>query len=103
MGKKETYICEICGDEIEQAFNHHALPKCEGGRRKGQNATVVCCYTCNGQVHMLFSNQELARMSFEELLETPEIKKYQDWKRKHPGDHRHKSSQKVKEWKKYHR
>jgi 5-methylcytosine-specific restriction enzyme A len=94
------YLCEICNDEIETKYQHHILPKSKGGRHK---ETITCCYTCNGQVHMLFSTSDLASMSFEELIETPEMKKYINWKRKHPGDYRHQMSQKVKEWKKYHR
>jgi|WetSurSiteA1Bulk_404760.scaffolds.fasta_scaffold191940_1 5-methylcytosine-specific restriction enzyme A len=97
--KKETYICEICGDEVEVKFRHHALPKSKGGRH---GEIITCCYTCNGQVHMLFSVAELATKTFEKLLQEPEMIKYIKWKRKHPGDHRHKSSQKVKDWKKYH-
>ena len=99
MGKNEVR-CEICKQMTDEPHRHHITPKSRGGTHKG---TITCCPTCNGQVHVLFTNKELDEMTREELLESPEMVKYIKWKKKHPGDHRHKSSKKVKKWLKGHR
>lgn len=90
--------CQICNEEMERSFKHHVVPKCKGGK-----ATIEVCYTCNGQVHMLFNEQELAAMTLDELLSIDKMRKYIKWKQKHPGEYRHRMSQDVKKWKKYHR
>jgi hypothetical protein len=95
-----TTKCGICGEEVDRLYKHHVVPKVKGGA-KGE--TVGCCYTCNGQVHMLFNESELARMSLEELVATEQVQKYIKWRRKHPGEHRHRMSRGVKKWKRYHR
>jgi hypothetical protein len=42
-------------------------------------------------------------MSLEELVATEQVQKYIKWRRKHPGEHRHRMSRGVKKWKRYHR
>ncbi len=91
--------CEIC-EVDEAAENHHLIPR---QRQKKNQETIQCCGDCAKQVHMLFNEQELADMSLDELIDTPQIQKYLTWKEKHPGDHRHKMSNRVKSWKKGHR
>jgi hypothetical protein len=91
--------CQICGQELVEVFKHHVVPKSKGGR----NGEVIdCCYTCNGQVHMMYSEKELSKMSLKELINTSEMKKYISWKQKHPGDYRHRLSRPTKNWKKFH-
>jgi hypothetical protein len=91
--------CLICETD-EAVEKHHVLPKSKGGR--GQD-TIECCSDCGGQVHMLFTNAELAIMTLEDLISNERMKKYVVWKRKHPGPHKHRMSSGVKDWKKYHR
>ena len=90
------YQCEICHGETERVFRHHVVPRLKGGRKEG---TIDTCATCSQQVHMLFTEAELAAMSLEELLAREEIRGYISWKRKHPGDYGHKMSKRVRKWK----
>jgi hypothetical protein len=91
--------CAICG--IDPAVEkHHVLPKSKGGRKL---ETVDCCSDCGGQVHMLFSNKDLALMSLGELVSQEKMQTYIKWKKKHPGEHRHRMSSEVKKWKAGHR
>lgn len=93
--------CSICGMEAERLVKHHVRPRCKGGTH---GETVRCCPVCASQVHMLFTEKELAAMTLLELLETEKMQKYLVWRRKHPGDHhRHRMSKKVRKWKEYHR
>lgn len=93
--------CSICEMETERLVKHHVRPKSKGGKH---GETVGCCPPCASQVHMLFTEKELAAMSLEELLETEKMRKYLTWRRKHPGDHHgHRMSRKVRKWKEYHR
>ncbi len=75
--------CAGCGCEMDQIYRHHVVPRVKGGK-KGE--VVECCWTCSRQVHMLFTEGELARMSWEELLQTEAMQKYLTWKRRHPGE-----------------
>lgn len=90
--------CEIC--QIDDAIEkHHLIPR---QRHKANQEVVQCCYDCARQVHMLFNEKELASMTIKELLDTLEMQKYLRWKKKHSGEHRHRMSNRVKAWKKYH-
>jgi hypothetical protein len=91
-------VCKICGvDPVVQ--NHHIIPKSRGG----SDITVECCSDCGNQIHMLFTNKKLAELGFEGLMKSDVMRKYIQWKRKHPGDHTYRASRKVKEWNRYHR
>jgi len=84
--------CKICETDIA-IQKHHILPKSRGGR---YSTTVDCCYDCGNQIHMLFTNKELASMTLSSLLSDNKMKKYIKWKRTHPGSHKHKMSKRVK-------
>jgi hypothetical protein len=92
--------CELCKEETNKLYKHHIIPRSKGGK---YGDILHCCHTCNSQVHMLFTNNELANMSLDELFNSPEIQKYIKWKKKHPGKHRLKSSKKVRKWQNGHR
>lgn len=85
--------CRICDRETKEVHKHHVVPRSRGGRHK---KTIECCGTCINQVHMLFSNKELERMTLEELLETEQIQKYKKWIAKKPGNYSTKLSTRVK-------
>jgi len=91
--------CLICETD-EAVEKHHIRPKSKGGR--GQE-TIDCCSDCGGHIHMEFNNNDLALMGLEDLLSHEKMIKYIEWKKKHPGSHRHRMSKDVKSWKKYHR
>jgi hypothetical protein len=92
--------CLICETD-ESTEKHHVLPRSKGGRE--QDNLLDCCSDCGGQVHMLFNNTELAKMSLDDLLTNEKMQKYIIWKKKHPGTHRHRMSNGVKSWRKSHR
>lgn len=52
---------------------------------------------------MLFTNNELASLSLDELTSHEKMVKYLKWKEKHLGPHKHRMSNEVKKWKKTHR
>jgi 5-methylcytosine-specific restriction protein A len=99
---EKLITCSICNVEYPKpdTSKHHVMPKLKGGRN---GRIEKACGTCHGQIHALFTEKELASMTFEELLETGEMRKYIHWKQRHPGLFRHKASSKVKDWKKGHR
>jgi hypothetical protein len=92
-------ICEICKTD-PAVEKHHVRPKSKGGT-KGE--VVWCCSDCGGQFHTLFTNNDLADKSLEQILEDDKMKDYISWKKKHPGPHRHRMSTTVKQWKRGHR
>ena len=90
---KPQLKCEACDRDADKIHYHHVVPKACGGvhgEKKG------CCATCNKQVHLLFSEKELSKMTFEELLETEEMKKYITWIRKRTGNFKGRLSTRVK-------
>jgi hypothetical protein len=91
--------CVICNTD-EAVEKHHVRPKSKGGRHL---ETVDCCSDCGGQIHMFFNNNDLASMTFEELINHNKMVGYVAWKKKHPGLHKHRLSKEVKNWKKGHR
>lgn len=68
--------CELCGREAPKLYKHHVCPQSEGGK-KGEMRK--CCHPCANQVHMLFTNKELATMTWDELREKASIKRYVEW------------------------
>lgn len=85
--------CELCGEGDTKLYRHHTVPKSEGGTH---GPLLMCCLTCSRQVHMLFTNKELATMSREALVATESMKRYLNWKKKHPGRFRLRPSQRVR-------
>jgi len=90
-------LCVICQTD-EATERHHVCPRSKGGKE-----WIMCCHDCGDKVHSAFNNIELSIMTLGELLSTKEMQEWLLWKKKHPGDHSTKMSNKVKEWKKYHR
>lgn len=92
-------LCALCQTD-PPTEKHHVLPKSKGGRHL---ETIECCSDCGGQIHMLFNNNELATMSLEDLLNHEKMVKYLVWKKRHPGSHKHRMSNQVKQWRRGHR
>ena len=68
--------CELCGREAIKLFKHHVRPQSEGGT----NGEIrMCCHPCANQVHMLFTNKELATMTWDELRGRASVKRYVEW------------------------
>lgn len=98
--------CIICETD-ESVMRHHVIPKSRSEVRRISTQTedlkIGCCWDCGNQIHQLFNNKELAKSSLEEILNTEQMKQYIVWKKKHPGNHGLRMSNKVKEWRKGHR
>ena len=81
-----TIKCEVC-DTDNAIQKHHVTPVSKGGAK---GLEVACCVDCGNQIHMLYTNKELAIFgSLEILIHQEDMKKYIEWKRKHPGGHRY--------------
>ena len=92
--------CEICGLEKVKMYKHHVVPKSKGGKH---GKTINCCKTCHRQLHMLFTEKDLAELSLREVIATAKMQKFIKWRQKHPDEYRSRMSKKVKEYRKYHR
>jgi hypothetical protein len=86
-------LCVICKRKTDRLYKHHVVPKVKGGAKKG---IVYCCHTCAKQVHMLFSENELAGMTIDELLHTDEMLKYIDWIQKRKGQYKVRKSNRLR-------
>jgi hypothetical protein len=92
--------CAICGLEKSKVYRHHIKPKSKGGKH---SEIAKCCKTCHRQIHMLFTEKELAEMSLKELIANVKMQTFIKWRQKHPEEYKARMSRKVKRWKKYHR
>ncbi len=85
-------ICTICKRKTDKLYKHHIIPKVKGGAKKG---IVQCCRTCAKQVHMLFSENELAKMTLNELLNKEEMQKHINWIQKRKGQYKVRMSKRL--------
>ena len=66
------------------------------------NNFIECCKTCAKQVHMLFSENELAKMTIEELLHTDEMHRYIKWIQRRQGNYKVRLSRRLQgKWEAY--
>jgi hypothetical protein len=91
-GVELAMACKICARPTDKIYKHHLIPKVKGGK-KGQ--IIECCKTCSRQVHMLFSESELARMTLEELLSTDTMQDYLMWIKNKSGDFKVRKSRRL--------
>jgi hypothetical protein len=85
--------CAICKRAVDKPYKHHVVPKAKGGAKKG---VIQCCRTCSRQVHMLFSEKELSKMTLDELLETDNMQKYVQWIHRKKGEYRVRKSKRLR-------
>ncbi len=76
--------CELCGRCVDIVTLHHLYPRSQGKRRKMKAAelpTARLCSACHRQLHILFSNRELAARfsSIEQLRAEPNVQKFVEW------------------------
>lgn len=86
--------CKICERPTDKIYKHHLIPRVKGGTR---GETIECCKTCSRQVHMLFSENELAKMTLGELLSTDQMKEYLKWIRNKKGNFKVRKSKRLRE------
>lgn len=76
--------CELCGRAVDVVTLHHLYPRSQGRRRKMKATelpTAWLCAACHKQLHVLFTNQELARSfsSLSQLRAEPRVQKFVEW------------------------
>lgn len=85
MHFNEECICPLCGRDIPQSQRdeHHLVPRSKKGKE-----TQTLHRACHRQIHMLFTENELASVynSPEALLEHPDIQKFVAWIATKPND-----------------
>ena len=75
--------CELCDREVAQITEHHLKPKSR--LKKGETTpTIWICSACHRQIHVLFSNLQLADEynRLERLRDEPRMAKFLAWIRK---------------------
>lgn len=84
-----TPPCALCERVVPRLTEHHLVPRSQG--KKGQALpTILICSACHRQLHVLFSNEELARDfdTPEKLRAEPRMRKFIKWVRgQAPGKH----------------
>ena len=77
-------ICELCGRCVDIVTLHHLYPRSQGKRRKMKATelpTAWLCGACHRQLHILFTNKELAAKfsSIEQLRADEQVQKFVAW------------------------
>ena len=82
--------CELCGSD-RNITKHHLIPQSQSRHKNKYLKTdegnfLFVCEECHSQIHALFSNFELKNFynTKEKLLEEQRMKKFVEWKIKHP-------------------
>lgn len=74
--------CQLCDREVPQLTAHHLVPRQTVKRKQAQSgATVDICSPCHRQIHLLYSNLELARQlnTIDKLKSEPKMRKFLTW------------------------
>ena len=72
--------CALCEREVSQLTEHHLKPRSR--LKKGEiTPTILICSACHRQIHVLFSNLQLADEfnSLERLRDEPRMRKFLLW------------------------
>jgi len=81
--KNSSPLCPLCERLIppSQADKHHLVPKSKGGR-----VTEVLHRACHRQIHMLFTEAELAKhySTADDLLQNESVQKFVAWIKSKP-------------------
>lgn len=75
--------CALCERDVAKLTEHHLKPRSR--LKKGESTpTIDICSACHRQLHVLFTNQQLADElnSLERLRDEPRLKKFLAWLRK---------------------
>ncbi len=80
----EGKSCELCGRCVSALTLHHLYPRSQGKRRKMKATalpTAWLCAACHRQLHILFTNKELAAKfsSIEQLKAEEQVRKFVEW------------------------
>ena len=87
--------CQLCGIDCDLT-KHHLVPKLKAKNKykdiKDNPSNILyVCRSCHDQIHSLFSETELRDLYYTKklLLGNDELKKFIDWKKKHPNFNGH--------------
>lgn len=90
MSDSDHTICELCGVECE-CTKHHLVPKVRAKNKykaiKDDDFNIIwICRQCHDAVHAAYTENQLRDLynTREKLLESPEVKKFIEWRKKHP-------------------
>lgn len=90
-------ICELCKLNVDEKYitKHHLIPKTYHNNKKAQkqftsnemNFTINLCISCHKKIHSCLKEKDLAFKynTIQKLLTVPEIKKWYNWRNKHPN------------------
>ena len=88
-------VCELCGCDADLTV-HHLVPKIKAKNKyreiKDDPSNLIwICRSCHDQIHSLWDESTLRDLynTKEKLLEAEEMKKFIEWKKKHPNFNGH--------------
>ena len=83
--------CELCGITCE-ITKHHLIPQSKiknkyRSIKENLSNLLWICRSCHDQIHSLFDESQLRDLynTKEKLITQEEMKKFIDWKKKHPN------------------
>jgi hypothetical protein len=88
MNLNKNNKCNICNRdfnslhgrfEVKKTTKHHVVPKQKYRNRWKDAEVVLICSSCQRQINKMFSNNELKRMTFNELLNHQKVKTWIKW------------------------
>ena len=83
-----TEYCASCGRKfytlegrypVGKPHNHHHPPRIFRRRKKYKLKTYKICNDCHKHIHKIFSNKDLFKMSFEEVVNNPKMQRFITW------------------------
>jgi len=80
-------VCALCERDVPYLTEHHLIPRSKG--KRGQELPVVdLCSACHRQLHVLYTNDELARVlnTVERIRDEPRMQRFLKWIRKQPPE-----------------
>lgn len=81
--------CELCQRDCSKLTEHHLIPRQHTKRKKqAPGPTAYLCAPCHKQIHVLFTNKELAKElnTLDTLRSHPQMDKFLGWIRKQDPD-----------------
>ena len=77
--------CELCQRDVKQLTAHHLVPRQTVKRKQAESGpTIEICSPCHRQIHVLYTNLELARdlNTVDKLKSEPRMHKFLNWIKK---------------------
>lgn len=74
--------CQLCDRNVHQLTVHHLIPRQTVKRKQAESgSTIEICSPCHRQIHVFYSNLELARNfnTLDKLKSEPKMRKFLGW------------------------